>query len=78
MYFVGNIVTVISKDVKQFEGSIWLFSDLWSAIIQTIVMCYLIYNKIGWSSSVGVAIVLCTLPVQGKIFGIFPFLDSTI
>ncbi|KAJ8951570.1 hypothetical protein NQ318_020447 [Aromia moschata] len=61
---LGNIITVITKDVLQFEASIWLFNDLWIAVVQSVVICYLIYAKIGLSSTVGVGMLLALIPVQ--------------
>ncbi|KAJ8923376.1 hypothetical protein NQ315_001934 [Exocentrus adspersus] len=61
---LGNIITIVTKDVLQFEQSIWLFNDLWIAIVQTIVICYLIYAKIGLSSIVGVGMTLALVPLQ--------------
>ncbi|CAG9817751.1 unnamed protein product [Phaedon cochleariae] len=60
----GNIVTVITKDVLQLETSIWLFNDLWIAFIQTIVLCYLIYNRIGMPSLVGIMFLIGAIPIQ--------------
>ncbi|CAG9862959.1 unnamed protein product [Phyllotreta striolata] len=61
---LGNIVTVITKDVTQFEHSLTTFNDIWITIIQTIVLCYLIYRRIGFASIVGVSILLGLIPVQ--------------
>nr|CAH7736267.1 unnamed protein product [Callosobruchus chinensis] len=61
---LGQVVTVMTKDVSQFEHAIWLFNDLWIAVVQTVVVCYLIYSKIGWSSMLGVCILLTAVPVQ--------------
>nr|CAI5848020.1 unnamed protein product [Callosobruchus analis] len=57
----------MTKDVSQFEHAIWLFNDLWIAVVQTVVVCYLIYSKIGWSSMLGVCILLSVVPVQAFI-----------
>ncbi|CAH1100451.1 unnamed protein product [Psylliodes chrysocephalus] len=62
---LGNIVTVITKDVTQFEHSLNIFNDIWISIVQTIVICYLIYQRVGVSSVVGVLILLAVIPVQG-------------
>ncbi|KAJ8927856.1 hypothetical protein NQ314_019658 [Rhamnusium bicolor] len=64
--YLGNIITIITKDVLQFENSIWLFNDLWIAVVESIVVCYLIYAKIGVASTIGVGMLLSILPVQSK------------
>ncbi|CAG9817571.1 unnamed protein product [Phaedon cochleariae] len=61
---LGNIVTVITKDVLQFEHSIWLFNDLWTAVVQLIVICYFIYDRIGPASIVGILLLIALLPAQ--------------
>ncbi|XP_056631141.1 ATP-binding cassette sub-family C member 4-like [Diorhabda sublineata] len=61
---LGNIVTLITKDVAQFEGAIWLVNDLWIGAIQSVYICYLIYVRIGWSSTVGVIVLASAVPIQ--------------
>ncbi|XP_018569050.1 probable multidrug resistance-associated protein lethal(2)03659 [Anoplophora glabripennis] len=67
---VGNIITIVTKDVQQFESTIWLFNELWIALIQTAVICYLLYSKIGIASAVGITLLLLSIPLQlyiGKV-----------
>lgn len=64
--FLGNIITAITKDVIQFEATIGLFNNLWIAVIQTVVICYLMYVRIGIASLVGITITLLAIPIQGK------------
>ncbi|XP_074030609.1 ATP-binding cassette subfamily C member 4 [Leptinotarsa decemlineata] len=61
---LGNVVNVITKDVSQFGGAVWLFNDLWTAVIQMNFVSYLIYKKIGISSFVGISILLSLIPLQ--------------
>lgn len=63
---LGNIVTLITKDVQTFEHSIWLFNDLWIAAIQTGTICYLIYSRMGFTSFIGVSILFLVMPLQSK------------
>ncbi|XP_072380947.1 ATP-binding cassette subfamily C member 4-like [Diabrotica undecimpunctata] len=64
---LGNIVTIITKDIQQFEQSIWMFNDVWISIIQTIVICILIYLHTGSACIVGVFMLLALIPVQAWI-----------
>ncbi|CAG9831833.1 unnamed protein product [Diabrotica balteata] len=64
---LGNIVTVINKDVQQFEHSIWMFNDLWISVLQTFVMCYLIYQRTGVASVVAILMLVLVIPVQGYV-----------
>ncbi|KAF7278953.1 hypothetical protein GWI33_007817 [Rhynchophorus ferrugineus] len=61
---LGNIITVMTKDVMVFEISITLFSDLWVEVVKLFLTCYLIYNKMGPSGFVGIACLCSVLPAQ--------------
>lgn len=63
---LGNIVTLITKDVHSFEQSIWMANELWISTIKTCVLCYLLYSKIGAVCFIGVGILLSIMPVQCK------------
>ncbi|KAJ8951571.1 hypothetical protein NQ318_020448 [Aromia moschata] len=67
---LGNIITIITKDVIQFETSISFFNDMWISTIQIFVVCYLLYAKVGLSSTVGIVILMSVTPLQlyfGKV-----------
>lgn len=61
---LGNIITIVTKDVQQFEATIWLFNELWIAVIQTVVICYLLYSKIGLASTIGITLLMLSIPLQ--------------
>uniref|UniRef100_A0A0U9HSE1 Putative ABCC protein n=1 Tax=Chrysomela populi TaxID=154003 RepID=A0A0U9HSE1_CHRPP len=61
---MGNIVTLITKDVHTFKESIWIINDVWIGCVVTCVVCYLIYSKVGLCSFVGIGIILTGLPLQ--------------
>lgn len=63
---LGNVVTLITKDVHTFEQSIWIINELWVGLIQACLLCYLLYSRIGAISFVGVAILLSIVPVQSE------------
>lgn len=63
---LGNIVTLITKDVHTFEQSIWMINEFWVSAIQTCVLCYLLYTRIGFVSFIGVGILISIMPVQCK------------
>ncbi|XP_066139727.1 probable multidrug resistance-associated protein lethal(2)03659 [Euwallacea fornicatus] len=62
---LGNIITVMTKDVGVFEKAVGLFSDVWIEILRTLLVCYLIYQKMGPASFAGVGTLLLILPIQG-------------
>ncbi|XP_056637699.1 ATP-binding cassette sub-family C member 4-like [Diorhabda sublineata] len=61
---LGNIVTLITKDVYSFQQSIWIVNDMWIAVVQTCLICYLLYAKIGVISFIGIAVILSVMPLQ--------------
>lgn len=63
---VGKITTIITRDVDTFEMWIYYGNDIWIGLVQTVIICYLIYNKIGVSSFAGILFFLIVLPAQGK------------
>ncbi|XP_060521459.1 probable multidrug resistance-associated protein lethal(2)03659 [Cylas formicarius] len=61
---LGNIITVITKDVLVFEQAIYMFNDMWMELIRMTVVSYLIYNKMGVSCFIGVGVLLLVIPIQ--------------
>ncbi|XP_050310275.1 probable multidrug resistance-associated protein lethal(2)03659 [Anthonomus grandis grandis] len=61
---LGNVITVITKDVMVFEHNMMMFNDMWVELIKLVVVCYLIYNKMGWTGFVGVAVMFVIVPAQ--------------
>ncbi|CAG9825246.1 unnamed protein product [Phaedon cochleariae] len=66
---MGNIVTLITKDVHTFKESIWIINDVWIGTVITCVVCYLIYSKVGVCSFIGIGIIFVALPLQWYIAG---------
>lgn len=64
---LGNVITVMTKDVQVFERAIQLFSEFWIEIVRTFLVCYLIYQKMGPASFVGVGTLVLALPLQAYI-----------
>lgn len=63
----GQVVNLLSNDVNRFDYAFIYTHFIWLLPLQVIVVCYLIYLKIGYAAIVGViGIVLQTIPVQCK------------
>lgn len=63
---LGNIVTLITKDVYAFQQAIWIVNEGWIAIVQTMIICYLLYAKIGVVAFIGIGVVMSVIPLQGN------------
>ncbi|KAJ8918452.1 hypothetical protein NQ315_008149 [Exocentrus adspersus] len=61
---MGNIVTLITKDVGAFEGAFTFLNDIWIGMVQTVLITYIIYSRIGWSVLAGVGIFVLIIPLQ--------------
>ncbi|KAJ8983685.1 hypothetical protein NQ317_003473 [Molorchus minor] len=61
---MGNIVTLITKDVFAFETSLIFLNDVWVGSIQTVITAYIIYTRIGLSVLAGVGFVFMIIPLQ--------------
>ncbi|XP_063913861.1 probable multidrug resistance-associated protein lethal(2)03659 [Zophobas morio] len=60
----GKIVTILSKDTDILETFFSSGNGIWIAMIQTCVICYLIYQKIGLASFAGITFFLVVFPLQ--------------
>ncbi|XP_022822041.1 multidrug resistance-associated protein 4-like isoform X2 [Spodoptera litura] len=61
----GQVVNLLSNDVNRFDYAFIYTHFIWILPLQVVVVCYLIYLKIGYAAIVGViGIVLQTIPVQ--------------
>ncbi|KAI2474111.1 probable multidrug resistance-associated protein lethal(2)03659 isoform X2 [Diabrotica virgifera virgifera] len=60
----GKIVTLMTKDVAAIENFIFYFNDVWVGIVQAIIVFYLIFNKMGVGSLIGIGFFLLVIPAQ--------------
>ncbi|KAI8429874.1 hypothetical protein MSG28_000366 [Choristoneura fumiferana] len=61
----GQVVNLLSNDVNRFDYAFIYSHFIWLLPLQVVLVCYLIYIKIGYAAIVGViGIVLQTIPVQ--------------
>ncbi|XP_037964111.2 ATP-binding cassette sub-family C member 4 isoform X2 [Plutella xylostella] len=61
----GQVVNLLSNDVNRFDYAFIYTHFIWLLPLQVVLICYLIYIRIGYAAIVGViGIVLQTIPVQ--------------
>jgi ATP-binding cassette subfamily C (CFTR/MRP) protein 4 len=63
---IGKIVTLITKDVHSFESFIHFANDLWIGVVKSIIVFYIIWDKIGVAAFAGVIFFVIMLPLQGR------------
>ncbi|EFA04138.2 ATP-binding cassette sub-family C member 4 [Tribolium castaneum] len=61
---MGKIVTLITKDIFAIEMVVHFGNDIWIGLVQTAIICGLIYGKIGVAAFAGVGFFLIVLPLQ--------------
>ncbi|XP_017062180.1 probable multidrug resistance-associated protein lethal(2)03659 [Drosophila ficusphila] len=64
---VGQVVNLLSNDVGRFDMVLINVHYVWLAPLELIVVTYLMYNEIGISALLGVAIMLLFLPFQSYL-----------
>ncbi|KAJ8954546.1 hypothetical protein NQ318_000780 [Aromia moschata] len=62
---MGNIVTLITKDVAAFENAIKCLNDLWVGFLQIIIIAYIISTRMGLSVLSAVGFFIVIIPLEG-------------
>ncbi|XP_066159001.1 probable multidrug resistance-associated protein lethal(2)03659 [Euwallacea fornicatus] len=61
---MGNIVTILTKDIKLMVHNIWTLSNMIIGIMQIFVVFYLLYAKMGPPSAIAISILCGGLMIQ--------------
>jgi len=67
---LGEIVNLMQLDTQRISDFAQTFHIIWSAPLQLIVTCILLFYFIRWSALIGIIVTLLTIPIQGKIMAI--------
>ena len=67
---VGEIVNLMSVDVQRFVDLLPYLNMIWSSPFQIGLCCYFMYQELGPSIFVGVALLALSIPLNGLIAGI--------
>lgn len=62
---VGQVVNLLSNDVNRFDFVVIFLHYIWLGPLQTLVVTYFLWQEIGVSSIIGVAVLLMIIPLQG-------------
>lgn len=62
----GQAINLMSNDVYRFDFALSFFHDTYSAPVKTILAGYFIYDQIGLSGLIGMAVLLLFMPIQGR------------
>ncbi|KAJ8978875.1 hypothetical protein NQ317_001204 [Molorchus minor] len=64
---LGNVVTILTKDIYTIESGSWIVMDLITFGLKTITVSYLLWTKLGNVAFIGMGILLLALPVQSYL-----------
>ncbi|XP_001946763.2 multidrug resistance-associated protein 4 [Acyrthosiphon pisum] len=62
---VGQMINLLSNDVNRFDRSATFLHYLWIGPIQSIVVTYFLWQEIGVSSLLSIAVMILIIPFQG-------------
>lgn len=61
----GYLVNLLSNDVSRFDYGFVLANIIWILPFQFVIVCYLLYQRIGWAAVITtIALLLKTVPLQ--------------
>lgn len=64
--FNGRVINLMSNDVARLDFASCLVHSLWKGPLELALMGYVMSSEIGYFAWIGVAFLLCFLPLQGK------------
>lgn len=62
---IGQAVNLLSNDVNRFDVALIFLHYLWIGPLETIIVMYVMYQKVQESAIIGVAALLMFIPLQG-------------
>lgn len=60
----GKLINLLAFDTYRFDTMVSLLHHLWKGPIEVIVFGYILYNEIGFYSWIGIALIICFVPIQ--------------
>lgn len=65
-YSTGKVVTLITKDVYYIDSAVMFANDIWTGVVQIIIVTIMVYNRIGIPIFVGIGFFIMVVPIQSK------------
>lgn len=62
----GKVINLLSFDTYRFDTSVSLLHHLWRGPIEVLVFGYFLYTELGYYGWIGIAFILCFIPIQSK------------
>jgi ATP-binding cassette subfamily C (CFTR/MRP) protein 4 len=63
---VGKIITLITRDVNEFEISVSYTTYMWCDFLRFLITCYVVYVEIGYLVTILVGLFCIIMLIQGK------------
>ncbi|CAH1982547.1 unnamed protein product [Acanthoscelides obtectus] len=61
---LGNIVTLLTKDIYSIENNLWLIMDFNTFILQSVTVSYLLWRRMGNCAFIGLGLIFGAMPIQ--------------
>lgn len=69
---LGNLITLITKDINSVEHNLWLLKDFTVFFITLFTVAYLMYSRMGYPAFIGLGMAFLAIPLQGNnLFSLF-------
>lgn len=61
----GHVINLLTTDAQRFDMASLFLVDLVRTPVESLLIIYLMYRQIGVATLIGVAFLLCFIPLQG-------------
>lgn len=63
----GKLINMLSFDTYRFDTVMSLLHHLWKGPMEIPVFGYILYREIGYYGWIGIAFIICFVPIQSKL-----------
>lgn len=61
----GKVINLLTNDANRFDMAVLFFMEMIRAPIEGLIVIFILYSYIGSAALIGVAFLLCFIPLQG-------------